>query len=105
MNKFDEISAARKILDLPERATMGTIKSSYRKMLAKWHPDKCKEDKENCAEMTRKIISAYETIMDYCVHYQYSFSEDTVKKHQSPEEWWFERFGDDPLWGPGRPPK
>jgi hypothetical protein len=29
--------------------------------------------------MTRKIISAYETIMDYCAHYQYSFSEDTVK--------------------------
>jgi hypothetical protein len=49
--------------------------------------------------MTRKIISAYQMIMDYCVHYQYSFSEDTVKKYQSPEDWWFERFGEDPLWG------
>jgi len=105
MSKFDEISAARKILDLPERVTMDSIKSSFRRMLAKWHPDKCEEDKENCAEMTRKIISADETIMDDCVHYQYSFSENTVKKHQSPEEWWFERSGDDPLWGNGRPSK
>jgi DnaJ-class molecular chaperone len=104
MSKFDEISEARKTLDLPENATMDSIKSSYRRMLAKWHPDKCEENKEKCAEITRKIISAYQTIMDYCIHYQYSFSEDTVKRHQSPEEWWFERFGGDPLWGNGRPP-
>jgi DnaJ-class molecular chaperone len=37
---------------------MASRKSRYRKMLEKWHPDKCEEDKENCAEMTRKIISA-----------------------------------------------
>jgi hypothetical protein len=43
--------------------------------------------------------------MDYCVNYQYSFSEDTVKRHLSTEEWWFERFGGDPLWGSGRSPK
>jgi DnaJ-class molecular chaperone len=99
MSKFDEITLARKILDLPEIATMAVIKSSYRKMLARWHPDKGEENKEKCAEMTRKIISAYQTIMDYCVHYQYSFSEDTVKNQQSPEDWWFERFGENPLWG------
>lgn len=104
MSKFDEISEARKTLDLPENATMDSIKSRYRRMLAKWHPDKCEENKEKCAEITRKIISAHQTIMDYCIHYQYSFSEDTVKRHQSPEEWWFERFGGDPLWGNGRPP-
>jgi hypothetical protein len=51
--------------------------------------------------MTRRIISAYETLLDYCRHYRYDFSEEVVKRHQSPEEWWFERFGDDPLWGSG----
>lgn len=105
MNKYREITAARKILDLPERATMDSIKSGYRRMLAKWHPDKCEENKERCTEITRQIILAYQTIMDYCIHYQYSFSEDTVKRHLSPEEWWFERLGDAPLWGNGRPPK
>lgn len=105
MSKFKEIKAARKILDLPERATMDLIKSSYRRMLARWHPDKCQEDKEKCTEMTRRIISAYETIMEYCAHYEYSFSEDTVKRHRTAEEWWFDRFGNDPLWGSGPPPE
>ncbi|MFO7559142.1 MAG: J domain-containing protein [Desulfobacterales bacterium] len=104
-HKYQEITDAKIILDLPETATMASIKSSYRRMLARWHLDKCEENKDECTEMTRKIISAYRTIMDYCHQYQYSFSEDTVKRHRSPEEWWFERFGDDPLWGNGRPPK
>jgi hypothetical protein len=51
--------------------------------------------------MTRKIISAYKMIMDYCQHYQYSFSEEAVRRHLSPEDRWFEQFGNDPLWGNG----
>ena len=102
MNKFEKISEARNILEVPEEATMISIKSSYRRMLTKWHPDTCLENKDECNEMTRKIISAYQTIQDYCSHYQYSFSEDTVRKHRSPEEWWFDRFGVDPLWGDGK---
>ena len=94
MKKYEKISAARKILELPETATMESIKTSYRRLLARWHPDTCKENKYVCAEMTRNIISAYQTIMEYCLQYQYSFSEHTVRRHWSPEEWWFERFGD-----------
>ena len=97
-NKFREISEARRLLGLPETATMSSIKASYRKLLAKWHPDKCNEDKELCHQMTQKIIWAYKTIMDYCSHYKYSFSEETIRRHLSPEEWWMDRFGDDPLW-------
>jgi DnaJ-class molecular chaperone len=99
MSKFDEFTVARKILYLPEIATTAVIKSSYRIMPAGWHPDKCEDNKEKCAEMTRKILSAYQTIIYYCVHDQYSFSEDAVKKHQSPEDWRFERFDEDPLRG------
>jgi len=102
MKKYEEISEARRILDLPEKADLETIKSKYRRLLSKWHPDKSEKYTDECAEMTRKIISAYQTIMDYCLHYQDSFSEDAVKTHWSPEEWWFERFGGDPLWGKGR---
>lgn len=103
MNKFEKISAARKVLELPETANMKSIKSNYRKLLTKWHPDKSKEKEDKCTEMTRKIISAYKTIMDYCLEYQYNFSKDTVERHGSPEEWWLERFGRDPLWGRGKP--
>lgn len=99
MNKYEKITAARKILELPETATMESIKASYRRLLARWHPDTCEENKEVCAEMTRNVISAYHTIMAYCLQYQYSFSEPTVRRHRSPEEWWYERFGEDPYLG------
>ncbi len=87
------------LLNLEEKASMDEIRSNYRRLLAKWHPDKCTEDSEKCAEMTREIISAYNTILNYCKDYRFSFSEETVRRHLSPEEWWQERFGDDPLWG------
>lgn len=105
ITKYQEVNEARIILDLPETATIESIKSNYRRLLAKWHPDKCRENKEECTQMTRKIISAYKTIMDYCAHYQYSFREASVKRQLSPEEWWFERFGNDPLWGTTRTQK
>lgn len=87
-NKYQEITKARKTLELPEKANLETIKTNYRRLLSKWHPDKCSEDPETCKEMTHKIISAYETLMDYCNNYQYSFSEETVKRHRA----WNSRF-------------
>lgn len=102
--KYQEINAAREILQLPQVATMDEIKAHYRRLLTQWQPDKSREDTERCAEMTRRIISAYQAVLNYCQQYRYSFSEETVKQHQSPEDWWFERFGDDPLWGSGTKP-
>jgi len=105
MNRYQEIAEARNLLELPETATMKSIKASYRRLLREWHPDRCTENQETCVEMTRKIIAAYQTIMDYCRQYQYSFSQEAVRRHLSPEEWWFERFGEDPLWGKRVTPK
>lgn len=100
---FEEISAARKVLGLPETATRASIKTQYRRLLLRWHPDTCEEDREACEEMTRRIVSAYQTIQEYCARYQYSFSEETVRRHLTREEWWFDRFGHDPLWTDGKP--
>ena len=58
MSKYEEITAARKLLGLSETATLAEIKSGYHKLLVQWHPDKCTDDPEKCAEMTRKIIAA-----------------------------------------------
>ena len=99
MNKYQEITEARKLLELPERATMQQIKATYRTLLAKWHPDKCNEDKEKCNEMTQKIVAAYKVIMSYCEQYKYSFSEDEIKNYLPQDEWWLQHFGDDPVWG------
>jgi DnaJ-class molecular chaperone len=105
MDKFQKITTARRLLELSERATMTEIKSHYRSLLARWHPDSCKQDKEQCNEMTRKIIAAYKTIIDYCDHYKYSFSKEEMRNYLPADEWWFERFGDDPVWGKDRKPK
>jgi len=103
-NKYQEISEARNLLELSESATLDEIKSNYRALLTRWHPDRCTEGTEICNEMTRKVIASYKTIIAYCNEYKYSFSEEEVKKYLSPEEWWYEHFGDDPLWGNGPKP-
>ena len=103
--KYQDIIEAKELLNLPERASLEEIKSSYRKLQSQWHPDKCNENKDKCTEMTRKIIAAHKTIIDYCNQYKYSFAEEEIKKYLSKEDWWFERFGDDPFWGNIKKPR
>lgn len=99
MNKYQKITEARKLLDLPERATLGEIKSNYRRLMRKWHPDHCTGDSEQCRRMAQKLSNAYTVILDYCNNYQYSFSRDEVKNYLPPDEWWHDRFENDFIWG------
>lgn len=98
MTKYDEITEARVILELPERASLETIRENYRTLLRKWHPDYCTEDSIRCLEKTRKIICAYKLIVSYCNNYEFSFTEEEIGKMFSAEEWWFKRFGNSPWW-------
>jgi DnaJ-class molecular chaperone len=102
MKKYREITEARKLLELPEHATLDEIKAQYRELLNKWHPDKCAQDKDLCIEMTKKLITAYEVVIAYCSQYKYSFTREEVAKYLSGQDWWLERFGDDPLWSSGK---
>ncbi len=99
MSKYQDIIEAKELLNLPERASMEEIKSNYRHLIKQWHPDKRNANDKKCNEMTIKLNAAYKTIMVYCDEYKYSFAEEEVKRYLSVEEWWFSRFGDDPLWG------
>jgi DnaJ-class molecular chaperone len=99
MKKFEQIDAARIMLELPQRASMEEIKCNYRTLIRKWHPDKCKEDPAKCREMTNGIIAAYRILNDYCKNYKFSFSKEEVSRYLSAEEWWFERFGKSSCWG------
>ena len=99
MDLFQEICAARDILELPERATIQEIKANYKKLLNRWHPDKCSDDIARCNEMTGKITAAYKIIIDYCSRYSFSFSEEEVANYLSEDELWMEQFGNEPLWG------
>lgn len=96
--RMDDVDRARQVLELPERASMQEIKDSYKRLISLWHPDTCTMDKEKCQEMTRRIIEAYSVIRHYCSQYEYSFSRQEVERYISREDWWKQRFGDDPLW-------
>ena len=98
MSTFQKITEARKLLGLQEQATLTEIKSNYRKLIRKYHPDKRGETTEDGPDMAVKIIAAYRTILGYCNQYRFSFAEEEVKKYLSKEEWWLERFGNHPLW-------
>ena len=96
VSTYQRIEEARRILDLPERASMATIKESYRALLRRWHPDTCSGDRDQCLEMTRRITSAYTIIAAYCNDYEFSFARDEVSRYCSAEEWWANRFSDIP---------
>ena len=80
---------------------MEEIKKRYRELCRKWHPDTSDEPKEICEEKLSRINESYRIVMQYLRTYRYSFDDKDMKKFSNTDEWWFDRFGDDPLWGPG----
>jgi len=97
-SKFEIITQARIILDLPESATLDQIKKNYTQLIKKWHPDKNISEPEQATAKTREIIQAYKVIMQYCDQYQFSFSRQEVEKYLSDRERRFKQFGYDPIW-------
>lgn len=96
---FDRLTDARMVLGLCEEATLDQIKEAFRNRIRRWHPDKAHDKTEMHHEKTQEIVEAHKVIMDYCKEYRISFSRETVNRYRSEEEFWFERFGNDPMWG------
>ena len=94
MNKYEEIEKARSILGIGKSATIDEIKSSYKTLLKKWHPDICKDNSDECKEMTRSILWAYRVLMKFISQYRFAFSKEEIEKYIGKEEWWFKHFGD-----------
>jgi DnaJ-class molecular chaperone len=85
---------AKSLLGLRETSTLKEIKNKYKNLMKKWHPDKHKDDVEKATKMSAQINDAYETILDYCNNYEFSFDEEHIKKTTySPQEWWHDKFG------------
>lgn len=97
---FDKITDARKVLGIPEEASIETIKDAFKENILIWHPDKCKEPLEDCQKKATELINAYKVITDFCAHYKFSFSQQTVDAHAPYEEMWLKLYGHDPMWGP-----
>jgi len=76
----EEIQQARKMLGLGECATLSEIKNAFRDMAKKYHPDKCREDKNYCEEMMRKLNEAHETILAFLSSYRYCFNQKPAEE-------------------------
>ena len=95
---YKEITEARKILGIPEKASIKFIRKKYNEELKKWHPDKCNENKQICEEKTKEIIKAGKILLEFCNNYLIDFSEKEVNQYISGDELWKRKFGEDPLW-------
>ncbi|MBS1263550.1 MAG: Chaperone protein DnaJ [Methanonatronarchaeales archaeon] len=94
------VAWAAEVLGLGESVTMNEEKRAFQRLLKRWHPDNCDEDPERCDEKTRDLIEAHEVLEDYFESYQFPLDEDEIDAaERDGEEWWMERFGDDPIWG------
>ncbi|MGQ9841988.1 MAG: J domain-containing protein [Spirochaetota bacterium] len=99
---YQEIEQAARLLELGERASLQQVKNSYRKLMHQWHPDHCKEDKQLCDEMTKKITQAYKLLIAFCNSYTIPFNKQQWSNElddEDPETFWKRKFGSDPHWG------
>ncbi|MBI5557552.1 MAG: J domain-containing protein [Deltaproteobacteria bacterium] len=93
--------AAKDLLGLGEKANLAEIKKAYRSMSKKHHPDvAARQGGEEGRRAMQEINDAYQTLLDYCRKYRFPLvmQEEAL----DAEDWWFDRFGQDPLWGKRR---
>ena len=98
MANFKEIDEARRLLGLGEAATLKEIKSAYRRLASRYHPDKQSGGARTEGEETMKRLNwAYKLLTEYCSHYKYAFREEDVARTYPHDEYlrkyyygWFE---------------
>lgn len=90
--------AARDLLGLGETASLNDIKKAYRLLCKQHHPDLA--DAGATAVAMTALNDAYRLLLDFCNSYPVPLPPEDLQP-QSDEDWWMERFGNDPLWGKG----
>jgi len=103
-DEWKKIVEAKTLLGLPDQASLGEIKKAYRRLSKEHHPDLARH-KEEGPEAQRlemhRLTEACQILLEYGKKYKIPL----VPGEDQPldgEDWWMERFGDDPLWSPGR---
>lgn len=92
---FAELEAARQVLGVGERATLGEIKARHKALVKRHHPD---AGNVSDPEMIRLINAAYSLLTGYVGAYNFSFAESEFYE-QNPEARIRRQFADDPVWG------
>ncbi len=99
-----EIEEAKELFGLGDRATLAQIKAVFRKLTKSYHPDLAGESEENRVK-TQEITEAYQALLAYCEAYEFPLVMAESELEVDDEDWWMNRFGTDPVWGPGQKDK
>ncbi len=103
--EWADIQAAAELLGLEEKASLAEIKRAYRHLSRKHHPDMQKEPGSGAAQIAmHELTGAYKTLLRYCDTFRFPLTLADDEQLEA-EDWWFERFGQDPLWGRGIGPE
>ncbi len=96
------IEQARDLLQLEDRATLAEIKQAYHRLSKLHHPDTAKIAGGQNGEKMYRITAAYELLVRYCTEYRFPLKLEDIAAESAdpydPEDWWQERFGNDPIW-------
>ena len=91
---YRELTLARKVFGLGDRATLQQIKSRHRELVKLHHPDTGNgEDPDRI----RKVNAAYQVLLEYVNNYTFCFGEQEFYE-QNPEERLRRQFIDEQLW-------
>ena len=95
--EWQAIEEARRVLGLGERATLAEIKEAYRRLSKEHHPDTRAEKEPEDTEMMYRLTAAYRLLLRYCEEYRFPLVPPAGDIYDA-EDWWLDRFGQDPLW-------
>lgn len=95
--EWQAIEDARDLLRLGDTATTGEIKRAYHRLCKRFHPDKSGRSDGGQSEQIYRITAAYELLQQYCREFRFPLKPG-VGDLDDAEEWWMERFGQDPVW-------
>ena len=103
-DEWKRIIEAKDLLGLPDQATLAEIKKAFRRLSKEHHPDLARhrpEGVKGAALDMHRLIEACQILLEYGKKYKIPLVPGEDQPLEG-EDWWMERFGDDPLWGPGR---
>ncbi|MCD6416551.1 MAG: J domain-containing protein [Planctomycetes bacterium] len=95
----DAVRHAADALGLGETITRRELRSAYRTLAARHHPDRhALEERADAAERFKEIQSAYRLLQELMENYRYSLRPEDIRRDQEgPIEDYKRRFGGD-IW-------
>lgn len=99
-DKKARLKAARELLGLDRCASLEEIKLAYHRKAKAHHPDLSENRPDQEKVEMHRLTEAYQLLTAYCFSYPIPLEPD--EPPLDDEEWWLDRFGNDPLWGKGK---